>query len=222
MARRDARARRGRSGRACRAAASLACGTVAARQIRRRPAGVITAAPGQGLQPRTRLTRSRAGSARRSQPSSFLSRGAMVACEWSCGRGVSASSCVERAHHHARADHAEPRRELARRLRGAYGRGLGEERVARVHAGIHLEGRDAGLGLAADDGPRDGRGAAIARQDRRVDVDGAPREARRARPWEGSGRRRPRRQRRPRSRPAARASRDRAVLAAGAPADARG
>jgi hypothetical protein len=72
---------------------STACGTAAARQIKRRPAGVITAAPGHGLQPRTRLTRSRAGSERRSQPSSFLRRGAMVACELSWGRGVSESSC---------------------------------------------------------------------------------------------------------------------------------
>jgi hypothetical protein len=65
------------------------------------------------------------------------------------------------------------RAELARGFVDAYGRGLGQQHVAGVHAGIHLEGRDSGLGLAADDGPRDGRGAAVARQHRGMDVDGA-------------------------------------------------
>ena len=58
---------------------AAASGTTVARQMRRRPPGVITAPPGHGLQPRIRLTRSRAGSSSRSQPSSFLSRGASVA-----------------------------------------------------------------------------------------------------------------------------------------------
>src|SRR6185503_3759945 len=68
---------------------AAACGITAARQMSRRPAGVITAAPGHGLVPRTRLARARAGSSRRSQPSSFLRRGASVARRPSCGTATS-------------------------------------------------------------------------------------------------------------------------------------
>src|SRR5262250_2092512 len=69
--------------------AAEACGPAVARQIRSRPAGVMTAAPGHGLVPRMRFTSEAAGSSRRSQPSSFLSLGASVARESSWGMGVS-------------------------------------------------------------------------------------------------------------------------------------
>ena len=80
---------------------------------------------------------------------------------------------VERAQQDARAEISHPRAELARGLIGADGERFLEQHVARVHARIHLEGRDARLRLAADDGPRDGRRAAIARQEGGVDVDRA-------------------------------------------------
>ncbi len=60
-----------------------------ARQIKILPRDVSAVAPGQGLQPRIRLTRARAGSVHRRTPSAFLSRGAGVASSRRWGVGVS-------------------------------------------------------------------------------------------------------------------------------------
>ena len=89
------------------------------------------------------------------------------------GRGGERVEPIEGVEQHAGAEVGQPRADLTRGLLEADGRRLLEKDVARVHAWIHLERGDAGLGLAADDGPGDGRGPAIARQERGVDIDRA-------------------------------------------------
>ena len=82
---------------------------------------------------------------------------------------------VQRLEEHLGAERGQAPGELAGRLFGAdRGRPL-EEHRARVHPGIHLEGGDPRLALAAHDGPRDRRRAPVAREQRGVDVDRAAR-----------------------------------------------
>src|SRR6185437_17021126 len=69
---------------------------------------------------------------------------------------------LERAQQESPADGGEAHRELARGLLETDRCRLAQEHAARIHARIHLERGDAGLGLAADYGPRDRRGAAVA------------------------------------------------------------
>ena len=138
----------------------------------RRPAGVITAAPGHGLVPRTRLARARAGSSRRSQPSSFLRRGASVARRPSCGTGTSepessSSSVRSRTRAPISASRAASSPAVSSGPIGV----ASEQHVARVHARVHLKRRDAALRLSADDRPGDGPRPAIAREERGVNVD---------------------------------------------------
>ena len=202
-------------------AAAAACGIATARQMSRRPAGVITAAPGHGFTPRTRLARARAGSVE-AQPAILLlearrERGRGMP---SCGTGTSEpeSSSVERPHEDARADLGEPRGQLARRLLGTDRRRLSEQHVARVHARVHLKRRDAGLRLSADDRPGDGAGPAIAREQRGVNVDRPARGRVEHRLRQDLAERRDHRDVGARARPSAPATRDRAA----APAAARG
>ena len=110
-----------------------------------------------------------------SQPSSFLSRGASVACPWSCGIGVSASRSASVRRITAAPRGASRAASSPAVSPGPMGVALAQEHVAGVHARIHLERGDAGLRLAADDGPGDGSGAAIAREQGGMDVDGAAR-----------------------------------------------
>jgi hypothetical protein len=74
-------------------------------------------------------------------------------------------------------DVGSERREPCRQISGGFLRAdhrrCGQENRARVHSRVHLKRGDPGHGLAAHDGPLDRRGAAIARQQRAVDVDRA-------------------------------------------------
>jgi hypothetical protein len=76
---------------------------------------------------------------------------------------------------HLGAEHGQPGGQLAGRLVGTDRRRGGQQHLPGVHAGVHLERRDAGDRLAADDRPLNGRGAAIPRQERGVNVDRAAR-----------------------------------------------
>ena len=153
----------------------------------------------------------------RSQPSSFLSRGARVACVASCGMRGSVSSSLERAQQEPRAPIAARRADSSPAVSsGPIGVGLAQQHGARVHARVHLERRDAGLGLAADDRPRDRRGAAVARQQRGVDVDRAARRHVEHGLGQDLAERRDHRDVGGEARRGARATRDRAAAAAGA------
>ena len=79
----------------------------------------------------------------------------------------------ERVHENVGAEHGEPRRQLARRLLRADRHRRRAQHGPGVHALVHLERGDARDGLAAHDRPLDRRGAAVARQQRAVDVDGS-------------------------------------------------
>ena len=71
------------------------------------------------------------------------------------------------------AERGEPDAQVSSGFFGADRRRRREQHRARVHARVHLERRDPGHGLAAHDRPLDRRGAAVARQQRAVDVDRA-------------------------------------------------
>ena len=71
------------------------------------------------------------------------------------------------------ADEGEPLREIDGRLVRADRRRASQEHRAGIETGVHEHRGDAGLGLSFGDRPLDRRGAAVLRQQRRVDVDAA-------------------------------------------------
>ena len=82
---------------------------------------------------------------------------------------------VEGTHHEVATHEGQSVVEAAGVVVGADG-GLGlEEYLAFVYLVVEEEGGDAGAWLALDDGPVDGCGAAEARQERGVEVEGAAR-----------------------------------------------
>ena len=170
----DARSPPDRSSRACPAPRPPRAASPRRRQISRRPAGVISG----GARPRVAAAHAvdevaRPARSRRSQPSSFLRRGASVARRAVLRHAAASASRARRAFAAGRrAPSSASRADSSPAVSsGPIGVASREQHVARVHARVHLERGDAGLRLAADDRPRDGRRAAIARQQRGVDVD---------------------------------------------------
>ena len=100
--------------------------------------------------------------------------GARVAGAWSCG-GCEGAVCQagEGLDHQRGADGGEAFEEVGGGLFGGDGDGLGEQHGAGVEARVEAHGGDAGVGFAVGDGPLDGRGAAVLRQQRAVQVDAA-------------------------------------------------
>ena len=92
-----------------------------------------------------------------------------------CGRGCSrpAAASAEAAHRQLAAERREARQQRRAGVVGGDRRRLDQQDRAGVEAGVHLHQGDAGLGVAGLDRPLDRRGAAPARQQRRMDVDAA-------------------------------------------------
>ena len=101
--------------------------------------------------------------------------GASVARAWSCGVGRTLPSARprERLEQQLGAESREARLQLGRGLLGADRRGAREQDRAGVEPVVDQHGGDARLRLAVDDRPLDRRRAAVAGQQRAVDVDGA-------------------------------------------------
>ena len=105
--------------------------------------------------------------------------GASVACAWSCGCRLQRAARRGRPRVSSRSSRARAARAAARARPAVssapIARLRAQERRAGVEALVDQHRRDAGLGLAAGDRPLDRRRAAVAWQQRGVDVHGAER-----------------------------------------------
>ena len=78
---------------------------------------------------------------------------------------------TQRAHKQVRAHDGQTVKEFSCRLELADRRLRGIDHVSGVHFAIKVHGRNAGHGIAVEHRPLDGRGAAILRQQRAMDID---------------------------------------------------
>lgn len=81
------------------------------------------------------------------------------------------SDVTQRAHKQVRAHDGQTVKEFSCRLKLADRRLRGIDHVSGVHFAIKVHGRNAGHGIAVEHRPLDGRGAAVLRQQRAMDID---------------------------------------------------
>ena len=80
---------------------------------------------------------------------------------------------TQRAHKQVSAHDGQAVKEFSCRLKLADRRLIGIDHVAGIHLVVEVHGRNAGHGIAVEHRPLDGRGAAVLRQQRTMDVDRA-------------------------------------------------